>query len=155
MLKIRPAEKSDYEIFLGISREIQAIHANAEPALFKPAEQFGLSSDEFERLISDPKNVVLLIEKNGVSCGYLYADIIERPENAYAFGFKRMYIHHIGVRAENRGQGLGQALLKEAIRIAKSAKVQRIEVDFWSFNDKARSLFTNFGFKTFNEKLYL
>ena len=46
-------------------------------------------------------------------------------------------------------------LLDKATDFAKEKGVTRLELDSWSFNENALSLFKKYGFKTFNEKLFM
>lgn len=152
MLTTRPAQTSDYSLFLSLNREIQALHAQAEPELFKPADQMNLSEEDFNKMISDNNNLIVFAESEGVACGYVYAEILDRKENSYRYGLKLMYIDQLGVSAKNRGQGIGKYLLNHIVSVAKSKQIHRIEVDCWTFNEEAIGFYSKFGFKTFNEK---
>ena len=53
----------------------------------------------------------------------------------------------IFIRNEFRGQGVGEKLVKKLLSWAKTAKIKRIELEVWSNNLPAITLYKKLGFK--------
>lgn len=60
--------------------------------------------------------------------------------------FRRLYLHHMAVNPELQNQGIGRALLSEALRIAKSTGYQA-KLEVHQDNASARHLYSSLGFK--------
>lgn len=152
-MNIRKATHDDLPLFLELNSEVQEIHARAEPTLFKPVTI--LSQEDFNQLLSDPALNLHFAFENQCPVGYLFYEIRQRKETPYTHAFNSLYIHHIVVKRTERGKGFGKQLLIHAIEMAEKEGIPRIELDTWSFNSVALSFFKSFGFKTFNERLFL
>jgi ribosomal protein S18 acetylase RimI-like enzyme len=155
-MKLRPATSQDFELFRELNAEVQSLHAEAVPNLFKPASEMSLSQADFDKLIANPEMKITIAEsEDGKALGYVFTQILNRPENPYRYGSKMLYINHLAVRTEARKQGVGKALMIHAVAEGKASGISRIELDVWSFNEKAVSVFKNFGFETYNLKMIL
>jgi ribosomal protein S18 acetylase RimI-like enzyme len=60
--------------------------------------------------------------------------------------FRRLYIHHMAVLPEYQNRGIGKALLKEALAIAKATGYQA-KLEVHQDNPAARHLYSSLGFK--------
>jgi len=73
-------------------------------------------------------------------------------------GFRAGYTHvgHLGmgVRREYRRQGIGQRLLSECLVLAKNYGLERVELEVFSDNEAAISLYEKFNFEVEGEKKY-
>ena len=52
----------------------------------------------------------------------------------------------MNVASANRGQGIGAALLAEAIAWARTAGAHKVQLEHWPWNHRARALYERFGF---------
>jgi ribosomal protein S18 acetylase RimI-like enzyme len=50
-------------------------------------------------------------------------------------------MHHLSVNQAYQGQGMGQALMQAALKVAQDQGISSIALDVWSFNTKARAFF--------------
>ena len=154
-MNIRNANIEDLEIFLNLNAEVQSLHAKAWPEIFKPTSEVSLTDEDFKRMLSNPLINIYIAESGNSSLGYCYTQIIERPENPYKFASKKLYINHLAVRSHERGKGIGSALIKHAISKAKESDITVVELDSWTFNQKAIDFFLSFGFKIYNVNMTL
>jgi RimJ/RimL family protein N-acetyltransferase len=51
------------------------------------------------------------------------------------------------VAADRRGQGVGSALLADAIEWARSAGAHKVSLQYWPHNEAAGALYRKFGFE--------
>jgi ribosomal protein S18 acetylase RimI-like enzyme len=155
-MRIELATSEDRDTFIELNRAVQDLHAAAHPEIFKPSSEVVLPSSWFADLVEQNTVWVWLArDEHGRGVGYLYAEHKERPESVFQRAMHVLYIHHIAVRPDARGRGIGTALMQHARVVANKRGIRRIELDVWSFNLHARRLFAALGFHVFNEKLAL
>jgi ribosomal protein S18 acetylase RimI-like enzyme len=73
-----------------------------------------------------------------------WCDIIRNPVE----GFRHVGRLGMGLLPEYRGQGLGRRLATEAIRAAREAGIERIELEVFASNEPAIALYQALGFAT-------
>jgi diamine N-acetyltransferase len=96
----------------------------------------------------------LIAEVESSPAGYIYAEIIDRPETSFNYAYQMIYIHHVSVRPTLRRQGVGRALLAAVKAEASKRDIRMISLDVWTFNDEARAFFSRSGFTARSERLW-
>jgi ribosomal protein S18 acetylase RimI-like enzyme len=163
--RIRRATAADAEAVAALNREVQALHAEALPWRFKPAGPASFPPAEAAALIARPDNIVFVAELavdevatapagGAETIGYIYAEVLRRPETPFTYAYETLYIHHIGVRPEFRDHDVGEALLEAMRGAAAERRIELITLDVWSFNARARAFFRRNGFRIYNERLW-
>jgi ribosomal protein S18 acetylase RimI-like enzyme len=152
-MNIRFAERTDCPTLASLNQTVQHIHAEAVPQLFKSSPDRVQVIDFFVDLLDDPENRIMLLEDDGQAVGYLYFQILRRPENAFMFAYDVIYIHHIAVERSKQGRGYGTQLINAAVEFARNKRVPQIALDTWSFNSDAQEFFMRKGFKIFNIRM--
>ena len=150
-MTIREARADDLEALVALNAEIQTLHHQALPQLFKPAAAEPAKA-YFAALMGEAANRFLLANADEAVAGYLFCERRERPETALTYASRALYIHHLGVRPGYRRQGIGRGLMAAARSLAAETACGRIEVDFWAFNDAARDFYAALGFVSCNER---
>lgn len=84
---------------------------------------------------------VLLAEQAGEALGMLSFF----PTYSSWQGKPGMMIHDLFVRAAGRGQGVGQALVRQLARLAVERGCCRIDVNVLDWNDSARAFYAKLG----------
>ena len=151
---VREATEADAGSISSLNTDVQAAHASAVPWLFKPAGPDTFPPDVVALLMDEPGNLVFIAEVESVPAGYVYAEIIDRPETSFNYAYQMIYIHHISVRSVLRRQGVGRALLEAVQAEASKRDIQMISLDVWTFNDGARAFFSRSGFTAHSERLW-
>ena len=59
--------------------------------------------------------------------------------------YRRLYIHHMAVLPEYQNQGIGRALMAEALKIAKETGY-KAKLEVHKYNPSARKLYNSMGF---------
>ena len=154
-MEIRRATARDAGIVARLNREVQQLHADALPRLFKPPSGEIFAPAAFADLVADPETVVFIGEAGGEPVGYLYAQVARRPDTPFTHASDVVVVHHLAVRREHRGRGYGERLIREAVALAESEGIRRLELSVWAFNTDARGFFARQGFTVFNERMCL
>ncbi len=95
----------------------------------------------------------LILEEEGKAAGYIFLEIMSRPENVFMHAYSMIYIHHIAVLPEKQGSGYGTKLIEAACILAQEENIPHVALDTWSFNTAAHNFFKGRGFKTFNMRM--
>lgn len=83
---------------------------------------------------------VYIIEADNSPAGIAeYMRDLEEAELAYLYG--------LAIAQEYRGQGLGKQLLKESLQQVKDKGIKQVELTVDPDNDRACTLYRNFGFE--------
>jgi len=108
---VRTALNSDLAELVRLNNQIQQQHAILYPDEFKYPTVSADIRNYFKTLINSDQNTVLVVESDDAVQAYLYYELQQKPENAFKFGYKRFYIHHIVVDASFRRSGIGSSSL--------------------------------------------
>jgi len=154
-MDIRLATTQDAEIISALNAEVQKVHADALPHLFKPPSQETFPSSLVRQLLADPTTYIFIADSNGTPVGYIYTQIIRRAESHLRYALDRIYIHQISVDQAYQRHGVGQELLQTVVGLAKEHGISSIALDVWSFNTQARAFFASQGFNVYNENMWL
>jgi ribosomal protein S18 acetylase RimI-like enzyme len=154
-MEIRRATASEAGIVAQLNREVQQLHAEALPHLFKPPSGAAFPPDAFARLVADEDIQILIGWLGDTPVGYVYAEFVRRAENAFRHALQLCYIQQISVDRPYHRRGYGEQLIGAVVELARARGVARIELDVWAFNHNARGFFARQGFAVFNERMYL
>lgn len=148
-MNIRQATPSDSFLLSSLCRDVQSLHAEHHPDIFKIPQGDDFAVAFFDEILVDPMARIFILEKNRQALGYVLCKLMERPESPFTFALRYLQIDQISVRPEARGQGVGAALIEQAERFASELEVQRIQLDSWDFNVRAHAFFERLGFQKF------
>jgi ribosomal protein S18 acetylase RimI-like enzyme len=141
-MNIRPATLDDADLLAVLNADVQRLHADALPQLFKQPDDLGMIAAAFRDVFfPDPNVCVFIVEVEGAAAGYVVARISHRPENAFTYAQDWIYIDQIGVRPAYQGQGCGRMLVQAVFELAQAEKINRITLDTWAFNTEAQAFF--------------
>lgn len=144
-LKIRHAEIKDIPGILKLLIQVDMVHHNGRPDLFKgPATKY--SAEELSEIISDDKTPVFVCvdhEENVLA----HAFCISRQEkdNAVLTDVRTLYIDDICVDEEARGKHIGSMIYNEVLCYAKEQGFYNITLNVWACNPGAMKFYEAMG----------
>lgn len=144
-IRARDANCDDVEALTGLAAQVQTLHAEGRPDLFRPADGDALREFLAARL-ADHFIVLIAEDLDGHALGYLLAEVTSRPESPFQLAHTAMYVHHIAVDSTTRRQRVGELLMDEIAERARHASASTIRLDSWSFNTDAHHFFEEQGF---------
>jgi GNAT superfamily N-acetyltransferase len=153
-MNIRQAISTDSLRLSSLCMDVQRLHAEHHPDIFKIPQNEDFAVSFFDELLSDPATHIFIAEKDGEAFGCILCKLVERQENPFTFVMRYLLVDQISVRPEAQGQGVGAALIKQAVTLAKELNVRRIQLDSWGFNTKAHSFFEKMGFEKFTHRFW-
>ena len=153
-MKIRQAISSDSLLLSSLCMDVQRLHAENHPDIFKMPQSDDFAVTFFDEMIVDITIRIFIAEENGQALGYILCKLIERPENPFTFAMRYLLVDQISVRPAAQGKDVGKTLIKRAVLLALDLNLQRIHLDSWGFNVEAHAFFEKMGFEKFNQRFW-
>ena len=155
-MEVRRATPADAKLIQELNRDVQQLHADAYPHLFKQPGPDTCSPASIVALMADPEVYYYVASTaGGEPVGYAYAQVVHRAEMPLRYAWDMVYIHQIAVKPAHRRQGYARRLFAEVRRLARERGISRIELDFWSFNAGAWAFYASEGMTVCMERMVL
>lgn len=144
-MQVRKATLQDVEAINHLRKQVNDLHVNARPDVFKAG--FGEELQNYIYIVlENPLQSLLVVEVEGKIVGMALVEQDIRPENAYMNERRQLNIAEICVDSAFRRQGVARALLASIEDLAKKLKMQRVVLSVWNFNEDALALYENTGY---------
>ena len=154
MLKILEATKEDIPSLIKLNNEVQELHRNWYPEIFKKLDSNELKQWFIEALGNiNTKIHIAFIDSFPV--GYLISKIINREENVFKYSSKCMDIDQIVISEKYRNKGIGKKILEEVTSYAKGLGIITISLSVLTKNSNAINAYTKMGFEPESIKMTL
>jgi len=153
-MKIREAIATDSLLLSSLCRDVQRLHAENYPEIFKMPQSDDFAVSFFDEMLTDPTARLFIAEEDQHAIGYILCKLFERPESVFTYTNRFIQIEHISVRPDMQRYGAGAALMNRVEELAKEAGVTKIQLDSWDFNIKAHTFFEKFGFEKFDFRFW-
>ena len=141
---IRRAEKTD---ICGIERlllQVNNVHADGRPDLFKH-DRPKYTEPELEAILDDDERPVFAAADGGKLLGYAFCVAVSHiPDNNMA-DIKTLYIDDLCVDEKMRGQHIGTMLYEYVKKWAKENGFYNITLNVWSCNKNAEAFYRSLG----------
>ena len=147
-MEIRFATESDLERVNELRKQVNDLHVEGKPDVFKP----GFSDDlrDFINVIwKDSEQEIVVAVDYGIVCGFAIIHHINKPENPFMYERDFLDIDEFCVDEAYRRKGAATELIAFIKSYAKEKGFHRIELNMWEFNQGALAFYEAVGFKTF------
>lgn len=142
---VRFAEEKDLDRVNELRKQVNDIHVNARPDVFKAG--FRKELQDFARVLLTGENSdILVAEREGVICGMACVEYIRKPETPYGMARAFYHVQEIAVDTSYRRQGVAKELFEFMEEDAKKRLLNKIQLDVWSFNKSAIEFYETVGF---------
>lgn len=156
-LALRPATKNDYDAVFALFSEVQNLHAQALPQVFKPTKK-NQPDQSFQALFNktlESSNKHLVIGFfDQLPVGYVLFETHAGKGGGDQKPQPFIYITHIVVTEKHRGKGYGSILVDYVKQTAKKYNIQRVGLEVWLFNQAAKQFFESQGFTGLREIMW-
>ncbi|MCK6539142.1 MAG: GNAT family N-acetyltransferase [Anaerolineales bacterium] len=153
-MDIRKATPRDKFSLSDLCTDVQTLHAQNHPDIFKTPGSADFAVSFFEEMLADDATNIYIAEENAEPVGYILCKLIERPDTPFTFAMRYLLVDQISIRPAVQRHGIGSALLKQAETLARELGVSRIQLDSWAFNTDAHKFFEHEGFQKFNHRFW-
>jgi ribosomal protein S18 acetylase RimI-like enzyme len=134
------------EVLDKVTDELVEAFARLLPQLSRSAPRLG--PDELDAVVSNEANTVLVSRSGGTITGTLTLVMFPLPTGL------RAWIEDVVVDEAARGQGTGEALTHEALRIAREAGARTVDLTSRPAREAAGRLYERLGFQVRDSRLY-
>lgn len=142
---VRLAEEKDIIRVNELRKQVNDIHVNARPDIFKAG--FGKELQDLAwELLQGENSDILVVERDGVICGMACVDYVRKPQSPYGNPRNFYHVQEIAVDERFRRQGVASELLAFMKEEAKRKHLDKIELDVWEFNESAIKFYQAAGF---------
>ena len=140
---IRKANKTDIKRIIALLHQVNMVHYEKRPDLFKPYTT-KYNEQELEVLLDDDMKPIFVYE-DGTVLGYAFCQITEVRDNILLQDIKTLYIDDICVDETARGRHIGKALYEYVKDYARTIGCYNITLNVWEGNDAALCFYRNMG----------
>ena len=142
---VRKANKNDIARIIELLHQVNMVHYEKRPDLFKPFTT-KYNEQEIEALLLDDNNPIFVYD-DGEVLGHAFCQISEVKDHRLLQDVKTLYIDDICVDESARGKHVGKALYEFVRDYAKSIGCYNITLNVWEGNDPALCFYRNMGMK--------
>ena len=140
---IRKANKTDIGKIIELLHQVNMVHHDIRPDLFKP-HTTKYSEQELEGLLCDASKPVFVYDDGEVR-GYAFCQITEVKNHSLLEDVKTIYIDDICVDEKSRGKHVGKTLYEYVYQYARSIGCHNITLNVWEGNGPALAFYKNMG----------
>jgi ribosomal protein S18 acetylase RimI-like enzyme len=134
------------EVLDKVTGEVVEAFGRLLPQLSRSALPLGQA--ELEAVVNCPVNTVLLARSGGTIIGTLTLAMFPLPSG------QRAWIEDVVVDESARGQGTGETLTREALRIAREAGARTVDLTSRPSREAAGRLYERLGFSIRDSRVY-
>ena len=144
MNRVRRAEAKDIPAILQLLVQVDMVHHNGRPDLFRgPATKY--SAAELEQILADEKTPVFVCtDEQDRVLGHGFC-ILQHSGGELMVEHTTLYIDDICVDEATRGQGVGRALFERIRDYAREQGAYNVTLNVWSCNPGAMAFYEKLG----------
>ncbi len=150
---IRPATSADYDGLCAVLDEVDAMHREAMPRVFRNPEGPARAREYIDGLLADENVGLFVAEVGGRVVGMVHVLVREAPPIPIMVPRRFAVVDTLAVAGECRRAGIGRALMAEAERWAITHGAQDIELQVYEFNQGAQGLYRAIGYDTLTRRM--
>ena len=152
-MQVIPATQEHIADIVHLYSFVQRLHETHHPDLFKPPVNDGTVEKFFEEALEKDNNHILIAYEHNRALGYIWVEVqdVEHPQ---LYRHRQLYINHVSVHREFRGQGIGKALFGAIEALAEQQGITKFALDVWEFNKEAQEAFKKLGFSVYNVNMW-
>ena len=147
MSHVRKAEEKDLASVLRLLVQVNMVHHNGRPDLFKgPVTKY--TADELRAIFQDPKTPVFVCTDDaGAVQGYIMCVFKRHVNDNLMTDIQTLYIDDLCVDETLRGSGVGRALYEYVVAFAKESGCYNVTLNVWTLNPSAMRFYEKLGMK--------
>ena len=145
---IRPALAEDYEGLCQVFAEVDALHREALPHVFRAADGPARSREYISGLLADENAALFVAESVGEITGFVFAFLRQAPDTPLHVPRRYAMIDTLAVKEKCRRAGLGRALMERAEQWGRDHGASEVDLSVWEFNQEAIAFYERLGYET-------
>ena len=144
---IRKANKNDIPGVISLLFQVNAVHHEIRPDLFKENTVKYKEKELAELLNDESKPIFVYVDEDGNILGHAFCQIIDIKNNQLLQDIRTLYIDDICVDENARGRHIGKAMYEYVRDLAQSIGCNNMTLNVWEGNDSALHFYKSMGMK--------
>ncbi|MFW6162461.1 MAG: N-acetyltransferase family protein [Planctomycetota bacterium] len=153
-LTIRPAAEEDYSAACALLDELDALHREELPRVFRDPETVARSRDYVGSILADDDQALLLAEGDGEAVGLAHAAMRESRDFPILVARRSAVVENLVVAPAWRRRGVGRRLMDAVEAWAQERGASEIELNVWEFNRQAVGFYQVLGYQTVSRRMW-
>jgi GNAT superfamily N-acetyltransferase len=154
-MNIRPATMDDYAQLCELFDEVDRLHRETRPDVFRKPDGPVRSRERIAHLVDGSDAAILVAERDGMLSGLAVVLEIAGASHPLRVDRRVVEIGTIVVRADARRQGIGRSLMAASLQWAKVRGADHVEISVYAFNEDALRMYEAAGFTMLHHRLKL
>ena len=143
---VRRANDSDIPGILNLLFQVDMVHHNGRPDLFKgPATKY--NAVELQKIIADDETPIFVCVEENTILGHAFCIHRQILNDSVMTDIRTLYIDDICVDEKARGKHVGRTLYEHVLAYAKESGFYNITLNVWSCNPGAIKFYEALGFQ--------
>lgn len=144
-MNIRRAEVRDINDIHRLLGQVEMVHHNGRPDLFK-YKAVKYNNDELAELIQDDSRPIFVgVDEEERVLGYAFCIFQQHLDDNVLTDIKTLYIDDLCVDENVRGQRVGKQLYEYVLAFAKEQGCYNVTLNVWSLNEGAMKFYEACG----------
>ena len=145
MNQIRRAEQKDIARLLELLQQVNMVHHNGRPDLFKePATKY--TREQLAAVLENENTPVFVsVNETDVTEGYAFCQLKQMKNDTILTDIKTLYLDDLCVDEKIRGRHIGKELLDYVTEFAKNVGCYNVTLNVWSCNEAALRFYEKCG----------
>ena len=152
MTVVRRARVSDHAALVALWAEVDGLHADLLPDLFRRSSR-AHEPAELERILADRDQALLVGADGGELRGFVHVLLYDTPPAPLLVPRRRGHVDCLVVTAEARRGGLGRRLMEEAAAWARERGAGDLLLTVWAGNEEAEAFYEAIGYRRLSSLL--
>jgi ribosomal protein S18 acetylase RimI-like enzyme len=148
MNTVRRADSRDIPAILDLLVQVNMVHHNGRPDLFKgPTTKY--SGEELEQILRNEETPVFVcVDESGRVLGHGFC-ILQHSGGRLMVEHDTLYIDDICVDGSIQGQGVGRMLYGHILSFAREKGCYNVTLNVWTCNPRAAAFYEKLGLKPY------
>ena len=146
---VRRAEKKDIPAIMELLKQVNRVHYEGRPDLFRPATKY--TEEELAAILNNDETPVFVYEdgKSRRILGHGFC-VLQRPENTRLLNdILTLYIDDICVDEAARGRRVGKTIFDRILDYARERGCYNVTLNVWACNPGAMAFYEKLGLKPY------
>jgi len=154
---IREATEDDYQQLCQLYSEVDALHNEALPQVFRESNQPARTKEFITQIIADEETTLFVAEcsdQRGQVIGFVHLGTRQVPDVPIFVPRQYGWISEIVVKKEWQRSGVGRRLAERAHQWLLDRGVEEVRLVVWEFNRRAIGFYEELGYTTANRMMW-
>ncbi len=152
-INIRKATAEDYNSLCDLFEEIDSLHRDNLPHIFKKPDGPVRELDYYLGLIFNENIGLFVAEFDGNIVGFIHTIITDAPNIPIFVPRRYAVVDSIIIKSGFQHQGIGRLLMDKMQEWSIAKGATSVELNVYEFNSSAISFYERCGYKSFSRKM--